>query len=393
MSLIYDLENIERTVLPTDPSFRAVDADALERRISDARQAARAGTKDAFLLALMRLLALPGNGHTRLIPNGAISVLPLRFVSIGSVVRLLGAPSGGAGSVGGVLDAVNGVQVDEIEAAAATFLAGTEQRKRVIGPLLFAWPEALVRLGVGSGSGAVTYRIRDQTGQISSLVLEGDDRVPGSALYPRNEHGKTDALWTPERFLSVRDFGERGMLLVLPSFFDAGKADLSQAISEAAERVSARPEAPLLIDVRGNTGGDFLRTMPLIDAISAGGTDRFTCVFVDNFTFSAAIVFVAILKHRLGSRCRLIGEEMGDGLTFYAEGGTQDLTTCGTVVRYSTAFHDWAERRIDATTPRVIAQKIVPAGTLKLDRRWVAVSDGIGPPDKVCEAVLDRLRV
>ena len=31
---------------------------------------------------------------------------------------------------------------------------------------------------------------------------------------------------------------------------------------------------------------------------------------------AAAIVFVAISKHRLGARLELIGEEMGDGLTF-----------------------------------------------------------------------------
>lgn len=61
--------------------------------------------------------------------------------------------------------------------------------------------------------------------------------------------------------------------------------------------------------------------MPLIDAISEGAQDRRVGVLVDKFTFSAAIVFVAILKHRLGARLKLIGEEMGDGLTFFAEGG------------------------------------------------------------------------
>ena len=393
MSMIHDLEQIERTVLPTDPSFRAIEREEIDRHITEARQNALANAKDEFLLSLMRLLALPGNGHTRLIPNNAISVLPLRFVTIGTAIRLLGAPSDFAGAIGSELISINGIPVSEIEVAAERFLAGTRQRKRVIGSILFAWPSALVRLGVFSGSGTIEYRIRNETGRISELVPDTANRVPGSALYPRNEHGKADAFWSPKSFLEIRDFGQRGLLMVLPSFFDPGRTEFVNAVSEAAGRVRSRPYTPLLIDVRGNTGGDFLRTMPLIDAILEGGQDRRVGVLVDKFTFSAAIVFVAILKHRLGARLKLIGEEMGDGLTFFAEGGTIDLSTGGAVVRYSSAFHDWAGGRIDETTPSEIAEEIVPVGTLELDRRWVSGSDDLVALDRFYKEVLTSLSV
>jgi hypothetical protein len=392
MSMIHDLEQVERTVLPTDPSFRAIDREELDHHINKARQDARANAKDAFLLSLMRLLALPGNGHTRLIPNNAISVLPLRFVTIGTGVRLLGAPSAFAGAIGSELMAINGIPVSEIEVAAEKFLAGTRQRKRVIGPILFAWPSALVRLGVFSGSGTIEYRIRNETGRISELVPDTENRVPGSALYPRNEHGKADAFWHPKTFLEITDFGQRGLLMELPSFLDPGETELSYAVSEAASCARSRPCMPLLIDVRGNTGGNFLRTMPLIDAISEGADDRRVGVLVDKFTFSAAIVFVAILKHRLGARLTLIGEEMGDGLTFFAEGGTIDLSTGGAVVRYSSAFHDWAGGRIDETTPSEIAQEIVPVGKLEFNRTWIAISDDVRSRDRFCREVLEGLR-
>jgi hypothetical protein len=245
-------------------------------------------------------------------------------------------------------------------------------------------------LGVYSGSGPIEYRIRDATGRISALVPDMAERVRGSALYPRNEHGKADALWSPAAFLEVRDFGERGVLLGLPSFFDPGETDLSTAVSEAAARVRARPDAPLIIDVRGNTGGDFLLTKPLIDAILEGADDRRVGVLVDKFTFSAAIVFVALLKHRLGARLDLIGEEMGDGLTFFAEGGTIELST-GAVVRYASAFHDWAGGRIDETTPSEIAKEIVAVGALELDRTWTAPSDDVEARDRFCREVLDSL--
>ncbi|MGV6848791.1 MAG: peptidase S41 [Marinibacterium sp.] len=391
--MIQDLEQIERTVLPTDPSFRAIEREELDRHINEARQNARANTKDKFLLSLMRLLALPGNGHTRLIPNNAISVLPLRFVTIGTAVRLLGAPSGFAGAIGSELLSINGIPVSEIEVAAEKFLAGTRQRKRVIGPILFAWPGALVRLGVFSGSGTIEYRIRNETGRIGKLVPDTANKVPGSALYPRNEHGKADAFWSPKTFLEIRDFGRRGLAMVLPSFFDPGETELSDAISEAAGRVRSRPDTPLLLDVRGNTGGNFLRTMPLIGAILEGAEDRRVGVIVDKFTFSAAIVFVAILKYRLGARLRFVGEEMGDGLTFFAEGGAINLSTGGAVVRYASAFHDWAGGRIDETTPSEIAKEVVPVGTLKLNRRWVSGSDDLAALDRFYEEELTGLNI
>lgn len=390
--MIHDLELIVRTVLPTDPSFRAIGRDEMDRHIVDARQNALADDKDAFLLSLMRLLALPGNGHTRLIPNTAILVLPLRLVTIGSTVRLLGAPSGFAGAIGGELIAINGIPITEIEASAAKFLAGTRQRRRVIGPILFVWPGALQRLGVFSGDTNVEYRIRDAAGRISELVLDTADRVPGSALYPRNEHGKADPLWSPKAFLEINDLGQRGLRMGLPSFFDPGEKALSNAVSEAANLVRSRPATPLLIDLRGNTGGSFLRAMPLIDALSDGAEHRRVALLVDKFTFSAAIVFAAILKHRLGARLRLIGEEMGDGLTFFAEGGTIDLSSSGAVVRYSSAFHDWAGGRIDETTPSEIAEKIVPVGTLALDHGWTADLDDVEMHDQFCREVLDSLK-
>ncbi|WP_241560121.1 hypothetical protein [Solirhodobacter olei] len=235
-----------------------------------------------------------------MIPNDAILVLPLRFVTIGTATRLLDATSDFSEAIGRELISVNGVSAGEIELSAEKYLAGTLQRKRVIGPILFAWPSALLHLGVSSGGDKIEYLIRTETGRISKLSLDTASLVRASAFYPRYEHGKADASWFPESYGKTKDFGPSGMLMVLPSFFDPSKIVLSGAVAEAAELLRSCPGSPLLIDIRGNTGGDFLRTMPLIDAISEGVEDRQVGLLVDKFTFSAAIVFTAILKHRLG---------------------------------------------------------------------------------------------
>lgn len=393
MSLLSDLEHVVTTVLSTDPSFNKVTREVLDQHIADTRLDALADAKDDFLMSLMRLLALPGNGHTRLIPNNAISVLPLRFVAIGSHVNLVGSAPGLGAVLGAQLIAVNGVCLKDIEARAAGYLAGTGQRKRVVGPILFAWPNALKRLGVCKEVGLVEYELRADTGQTTCLRMHTEDTVSGSIWYPRNEHGKSDAAWVPTEFLKVRDFLEDGLVLAFPSFFDLSEKNLPDAICSAAEQVRSCASTPLLVDVRGNTGGDFLKTMPLIDAISEGATDRNVGLLVDKFTFSAAIVFVAIIKFRLGARCQIIGEEMGDGLRFYAEGGLLELPASGASVRYSTAYHDWATGRTDETTPAEIAEQIVPVGTLKLDRSWIAGALNADPEDGVYRDILRGVNI
>lgn len=386
MSLTQDLERILETVLPTDPSFRAIDPALIDSCIRDTRQHAIEGSKEAFLLSAMRLMALPDNGHTRLIPNDAISVLPLRFVSIGTAVHLMGT----APEMRGEVIAVNGTPVGQIEAAATSFLAGTPQRRRVIGPILLAWPYALARLGVSQKDGMTAYRVRTEAGQIADIKVEHTTTVPASTLYPRNEHGWADPAWTPESFVEIEDWPGLGLSIVLPSFFDTGETALPNTISDAAEAVRACAHKSLLIDVRGNTGGDFLKTMPLIDAIAENANSQ-VAVLVDKFTFSAALVFVAILKHRLGPRLTLIGEEMGDALTFYAEGDVLDLPASGAAVRYSTAFHDWATGTTDETTPAEIARHVVPAGALEVECDWTVDPANEDAQGAFYQRVLTRL--
>lgn len=124
-----DLEKILDTVLPVDPSFRRIEPAMIDRCIYDTRRYALEGSKEAFLFSAMRLLALPDNGHTRLIPNDSISVLPLRFVSVGTAVQLTDTALETTVPRGELI-AVNGTPLSQIEAAAGKFLAGTRQRKR-----------------------------------------------------------------------------------------------------------------------------------------------------------------------------------------------------------------------------------------------------------------------
>ncbi len=391
MSLSQDLDRILNVVKRTDPSFATVDPGKIDTHIEDAERHASQNARERFLLSAMRLLALSGNGHTRLIPNDTISVLPLRFVAIGRSVFLTKTSMPLTEFAPSKLIAVNGTPVEKIERAAASLLAGTRQRKRVIGPLTFAWPAALADLGFAPFGHETQYHLEGTDGRTSIVRVANDDTVVASEMYPRNEHGQNDPLWNYSGFVEIHDCSEKGLALKLPSFFDPNESALPEAIDRAATRVQTRRDCILVIDVRGNTGGDFLATMPLIDAITESAWRCGCAVLVDKFTFSAAIVFVAILRYRLGRKLKIVGEEMGDGLRFFAEGGLIELPTSGAVVRYSSALHDWETGSADQTTPPDIARQLVPVHRLEIDQDWFSTPFDTTPEDIVYERLVEEL--
>ncbi|WP_298356722.1 peptidase S41 [uncultured Litoreibacter sp.] len=391
MSFSQDLAPILDVVKRIDPSFGSVDPEQIASHAEDAHRYASGTAKDRFLLSAMRLLALSGNGHTCLIPNDAIHVLPLRFVTVGTSVFLTKASTPVAEFAPCKLVAVNGVPVKRIERAAECLLAGTSQRKRVIGPLLFAWPAALVHLGCASSGDKTQYQFETGDGHTAKANVSISDAVPASEFYPSNEHGQVDPVWSPNGFVAIHDYADDGLALTLPSFFDPDERAFPEAIDRAATWVRSRRDGVLVIDVRGNTGGDFLATMPLIDAITESARTNGCAVLVDKFTFSAAIVFVAILRYRLKRKLLIIGEDMGDGLRFFAEGGLIELPASGASIRYSTALHDWENGLADQTTPPEIARQIVAAGKLEVNRTWVTTPFDATPKDVLYRQLINDL--
>ncbi len=134
-----------------------------------------------------------------------------------------------------------------------------------------------------------------------------------------------------------------------------------------------------------------MATLPLIDAIAESVKQCGCAVLVDKFTFSAAIVFVAILKFRLGPKVKIIGEDMGDGLKFFAEGGLVELPTSGAVVRHSSARHDWETGIADLTTPPEIAQQLVPVRNLDVNQQWVSTPFDTTPRNDVYSRLIEEL--
>lgn len=363
-----DARQIERIVMRGDLSFDEADNAATADLLDELRALADGEDSDSFLLAAMRLMALPGNGHTRLIPNAVVAAAPLRFVYLGAAIYLTAAPAAFDGFLDGELVAINDVPVASIEAAAAPFLSGVPQRRRAIGGLLLVWPAALRALGVTTTGDDVVYRLADAEGRTRELRGAFGPSVRGDRIYPISERGGLDATAGATAFCTMRDLSADSLYLKAPSFFDPTGAALGPAMEHASAEILRRQPRRLVLDLRGNPGGDFTRADPLVNTLATAWRGETCAIVVDKFTFSAAIVVVALLKHGLGNRAVVLGEPMGDGLRFFAEGGTVELPESGAAVRYSTAAHDWEYGVPAPSTPPEIARRLVAAGALTVTR-------------------------
>lgn len=359
-----DARLIERIVMRDDPSFDVADKAATADLLDELRVLADREDSDGFLLAAMRLMALPGNGHTRLIPNAVVSAAQLRFVYLGAAIYLTAAPAAFGGFLDGELVAINDVPVASIEAAAGPFLSGVPQRRRAIGGLLLVWPAALRALGVSTTSTDVVYLLADSEGRTRELRGAFGPSVRGDTIYPVSERGGLDATGDTATFCSMRELSAANLYVKSPSLFDPTGQALGKAMEHASAEILRRQPRRLILDLRGNPGGDFTRADPLVNTLMTAWRGETCCIVVDKFTFSAAIVVVALLKHGLGNRAVVLGEPMGDGARFFAEGGTVKLPESGAAVRYSTAAHDWEFGVAAPSTPPEIAGRLIAAGTL-----------------------------
>lgn len=327
-----DLEVI-RDIVCRDPAFRDVAAEEAMTALDAARDV------DSFLLAAMRLFALAGNGHTRLIPNAAISVWPVRIVARGNGFVLHHA----GGTV--PLAAINDVPVGTCLTRLRTYLAGTPARQSVLAGIAMAWPAAL---------GVQTVRYAAGGGPLS---FGPEDLVPAAPFYPVAETGMPD----PDQDA----YAGPAQIWWDATHWNLRIAHLTEPLhADVVPTLLSRPDAGVLIDLRGNAGGDFTHVLPVIDVLRQRGPSVRCAVLVDRFTFSAAIVAAMLLQHYVGAR--LFGEEMGDGLQFWAEGGTVELPQTGAAVRWSNGWHDWEKGQADATTSTEIAAHMVATGVPRI---------------------------
>jgi len=106
---------------------------------------------------------------------------------------------------------------------------------------------------------------------------------------------------------------------------------------ELMKAMADHPKAPLIVDLRFNTGGDGNIARQMMTNIQNACAFRRVYVITGRTTFSAGIFHAVQWKH--WGKAIFVGEEPGDGLEFFAEGGNILLPNSRLTIHFANARH------------------------------------------------------
>jgi hypothetical protein len=124
---------------------------------------------------------------------------------------------------------------------------------------------------------------------------------------------------------------------------DIGSIRITDFLRETEDGMRAEPPCALILDLRFNTGGNYANAhgfaQSLPELIAPRGR---VYVLTSGQTFSAAITTTAFVKQAMGSRAVVLGEPVGDWLSFWSEGGQGCMPNAEFCFNYATGKHDYA---------------------------------------------------
>jgi hypothetical protein len=363
-----DLIFLRDTWKPQDKSFNQAQTQQFNQLIADTLAHVDKLDAVSFWMAASRAVALSGNGHTNIDADvPPLSTLPVAFWWFRDGLYIIAASPKHADLLGARIEAIGNGSADAALAAVAPYISGNADRVRRISPAYLGAPALLHRVGLTKSDTETRLTVRLSNGKTTKVSLTAEIPSPKwrdspeywEALIPAAAGGAArwlhvlDAvkshpdIYQPRTNLTYHWVGDGHQVFYLRSNeiygTDANPMSLQMDLLKMmdAEFKASRPHA-VIIDLRLNSGGNFLNTILFAQALPAviapGGK---IMVLMSASTFSAAIVTAAMIRENAGSSVIFLGTNMGDNDEFYAEGGRVSLPNSKLGVRQSSGLHDW----------------------------------------------------
>jgi hypothetical protein len=363
-----DIEQFSR-LLAMDRAFSPAARAEADRQIAELKSEHAPLDRESFHVALLRITALADNGHTNLYygKGDPQNFTPLRVVLFADGLYVLRAKSAYADLLGARVESIEGRPTRDVIAALEQLHGGTEGWRRTYAAIYVQSPEILYGDAIGSRPDQTDWTFRLPNGREVTRTLPGEisgDNEPHAEmtrwLSPQKMKGEPSnwrALISNDADLplSLRDFNstfrrawiDHGctLFIQLKAIADADTQPIGDFLSATTDEMRAHPPCNIILDMRFNTGGDYTKVARfashLPDFVPPSGR---IYLLTGPQTFSAAITATAFVKQAAGSRAIILGEPVGDRLTFYGEGNAGCLPHEDLCLHYSTGMHDYAHR-------------------------------------------------
>jgi hypothetical protein len=362
-----DLDYFEKA-MALDRSFSPVARAEGEKRVAALKALPTALPPPRLHVALMQVIALADNGHTRMQPlaDEGTWLVPLRVTHFAEGFFVMRSAPAYRDMLGGRVESIDGVPFDQVLARLETLRGGVEGFRRENAADFIVVQDLLYGLGIATDPRASVWTVRLPDGRLLSHTLitmpsrQAEELAYGVRwLSPEPAKG-VEAGWTtyrpaaggvPETWRDFdnhfRRFAAAGGCTQVVRLQDIGDTDgqrISPFLAETETAFKAHPPCAVIVDLRGDTGGDYTNswhfTRALPSLVTPGGP---IIVLTDSHTFSAAITTAAFIKDAGGGRIKIVGEPVGDRLSFFSEGGRACLPNLKVCVNYQTAKHDYAQ--------------------------------------------------
>ncbi len=363
-----DIEQFSR-LLAMDRSFSPAARAEANRQIAELRSEHAPLNRERFHVKLLGITALADNGHTNLYYGKGTpqNFTPLRVMLFADGLYVLRAKSAYADLLGARVDNIEGRPTRNVIAALEQLHGGTEGWRRIYAAMYVQSPEILYGDAIGSRPDETNWTFRLPNGSEVTRTLPGEisgEEEPHAEmtrwLSPQKMKGEPSnwrALISNEADLplSLRDFNDTfrraridhgcTLFIQLKAIADADKQHIGDFLSATTDEMRAHPPCNIILDLRFNTGGDYTKVAHfashLPDFVPPTGR---IYLLTGPQTFSAAITTAAFVKQAAGSRAIILGEPVGDRLTFYGEGNSGCLPHENLCLHYATGMHDYAHR-------------------------------------------------
>ena len=315
--------------------------------------------------ALMQIIALADNGHSRVDPirdKGTLWTEPLRITRFTEGFYIMRATASYRDMLGGRIESIDGVPFDKVLALLETLRGGTEGLRRETAATLIALPDMLYGLGIATDPRTSNWTIRLADGQlvtrtVAAVPLAKREGLPADERWLSPEPLKRIADWIsyapasgvlPE---SLSDYDNHFALFPvadtcaaavrLQSIADADGQKIRPFLQSAQAALEKSRPCAIVLDLRGNGGGDYTNTWGFTHALPHLTRGRIY-ILTDPQTFSAAITTAGFTMNAARDRVTIVGEPVGDRLAFYSEGQRGCLPNSGVCVAFQLARHDYA---------------------------------------------------
>lgn len=312
-----DLEVFRRDFLNVDRSYSAAARAEAEKRAAALEHQAGSVSQTAFAVEICRIVALADNGHSMCFASGASVGLKVAPFIDGLFVTRVNAND--ADLLGSRLLAVDGTSVGRARRVLRSLAGGTPEHRDLQTASMLSRPDVLHILGIARQADSAVYQLRKPDGRIVERRLTA--AAPTSNWADFRPENPAWASAEPGEPFRLRDAPELDAVVVqLRQNMDRRDRKIAVFLEDAERSRERWGRKNVVLDMRWNVGGNFLQTRDFMlawpDRLPASG--RFF-VLTGPSTFSAGIASTAYLKQAGGGRVIIVGEPVGDRLTFFAE--------------------------------------------------------------------------